>query len=288
MAHQTQRFQPRQEMHNRNFEIFHYRDVQLDNVAIHHHDFYEVFLFLGGNVEYNIEGRNYHLERGDILLISPLELHQVRINMDQDPYERYVLWLDARYLSSLSTLNTSLTACFDGSRPNHTNLLRTSQDRWDSVLALIQKLARETYGTAYGRDIAGTGLLLQLLVELNRMSMENDLVQETEEHSSVLVARVMDYIGQHYNEALSLERLAGEFYISKYHLSHEFNRVVGTSMYRYIVLKRLNIATQMLRDGVPASDAALNCGYRDYANFYRAFKDEYGLSPKRYAEWTRR
>ncbi len=75
MGNKIQKFTVRQQMLTNNYEIYRYRDSYLNNVALHHHDFYEVYLFLNGNVNYTIESRNYHLLPGDILLISPLELH---------------------------------------------------------------------------------------------------------------------------------------------------------------------------------------------------------------------
>lgn len=76
LGNKIQKFTVRQQMLTNNYEIYRYRDSYLNNVALHHHDFYEVYLFLNGNVNYTIESRNYHLLPGDILLISPLELHQ--------------------------------------------------------------------------------------------------------------------------------------------------------------------------------------------------------------------
>ena len=68
-------FDPRQEMLRPDFEIFHSRDTTLEAVDLHHHDFYEIYLFLSGQVEYRVEGSVYQLNPGDLLLISPLELH---------------------------------------------------------------------------------------------------------------------------------------------------------------------------------------------------------------------
>ena len=124
MREKAQHFDPRQEMQRKNYEIFHYRDAQPDSVAVHHHDFYEVYFFLGGNVEYSIEGQGYQLQPGDVLLISPMELHQPRIRAGADAYERIVLWLNPAFLAGLSTEQTSLTRCFDTSQPGHVNLLR--------------------------------------------------------------------------------------------------------------------------------------------------------------------
>lgn len=60
------------------------------------------------------------------------------------------------------------------------------------------------------------------------------------------MAEVLHYINEHYPDELSLDLLSAKFFISKYHLSHEFHRLVGTSVYRYIIQKRLVIAKQML------------------------------------------
>ena len=72
----VQRFNSHQHMVSHSFEIYHYCDAYLNEVALHHHDFYEIYYFMNGSVNYIIEGRTYNLSPGDLLLISPSELHQ--------------------------------------------------------------------------------------------------------------------------------------------------------------------------------------------------------------------
>ena len=91
----------RQSLQGRQFELFHYRDKEPDSRELHHHDFYEVYLFLRGSVDYSVEGRHYTLQSGDIMLISPLELHQVQVEESQ-PYERMVLWMSGECLTGLA------------------------------------------------------------------------------------------------------------------------------------------------------------------------------------------
>ena len=55
-------------------------------------------------------------------------------------------------------------------------------------------------------------------------------------------------------------------------------------MHRYILQKRLLIAKQLLVGGVAPSEACTYCGFGDYANFYRAFKAEYGQTPRQYVQ----
>ena len=84
MGNKIQKFTVRQQMLTNNYEIYRYRDSYLNNVALHHHDFYEVYLFLNGNVNYTIESRNYHLLPG-ISCSSALWSCQPRITLESIP-----------------------------------------------------------------------------------------------------------------------------------------------------------------------------------------------------------
>ena len=93
----------------------------------------------------------------------------------------------------------------------------------------------------------------------------------------------MQYISENIRNPLSLEEIAGQLFISKYHLSHAFSAEVGISVYRYILLRRLLMARQLLTEGEPAGQVCRSCGFSDYTSFYRAFKSEYGISPREFA-----
>lgn len=283
----VQKFNTRQYMVSRTFEIFHYRDSYLNEVALHHHDFYEIYYFLNGNVNYIIEGRTYHLTPGDLLLISPLELHQPLIQPEKHPYERIVLWIDKQFIEQYTTEAVSLTRCFDVSAPDHTNVMRLTSQQRQRIADLLERLLDEGQTDSYGRDLMMNGLLVEFLVEVNRISTSGTALTDPENRSAPLVAEVLDYINEHYHEPLTLDSLAAHFFVSKYHLLHEFNRHVGTSVYRYIIQRRLIIARQMLADGLTPTDVYQQCGFGDYANFYRAFKAEYHMSPKEYLNGTR-
>ena len=170
MREQAQQFDPRQNMLTHSFEVFHYKDACLDPVAMHHHDFFEVYLFLSGRVEYRVEGRTYCLAPGDLLLISPLELHQPIVEASQKPYERIVLWINRGFLESFATERATLTRCFDSTQPNHTNLLRLTSAQRTAVTAQMGKLVRESYVIEYGSSQYALGIFLQLMVEINRIA----------------------------------------------------------------------------------------------------------------------
>ncbi len=280
-------FEPRQEMRSRDFEIQHKRDVYLKNVELHHHDFYEIYLLESGDVNYVIEGKFYRLVPGDLLLISPRELHQVSIQPDREAYERYVLWIDRAMIQRLSTPGTNLEQGLNPLRAGYSNLLRLTPDQRITLRNLMEALCQEWNSDAFGRGLLQEGLIAQLLVQINRLALTGGEPTEAFVHSSEMVASLVEYVNQHYREKITLDSLAERFFVSKYHLSHEFQRQMGTGVYRYIQKKRLQIARGLLAGGAHPSSVSTSCGFGDYAGFYRAFLAEYGITPREFARQAR-
>ena len=274
MRERAQRFDPRQTMQADTFEVFHYKEPRPDTVEVHHHDFYEVYFLLGGQVEYWVEGRILRLFAGDLLLINPMELHRPIVEPQTQTYERIVLWINKAYLEGL-TEDGQLSRCFD---PNLPNLIRPTAAERSNFTAWLSGLVREYYSRDFCSEYSAFAIFLQFMVQLNRTALRTQPQQE-ETAVSNLVDQVLHYIGRHINEELTLDGLAERFFVSKYHLSHTFTREVGVSLHRYITLRRLLMARQLLSAGVPAGQVCSTCGFSDYTSFYRAFKAEYGLSP---------
>ena len=283
MATRHQRFDTRQTMRGNTFEVFRYRDAYLKEVALHHHDFYEVYFFLSGNVQYNIESRSYLLTPGDVLLISPMELHQPMFGPEHREYERIVLWIDKQFLEGFSLPGETFLTCFDTDNPNHSNLLQPEGVQRQFLTFLLEQLISEYSSREPYQEIAAMSYLAQVLVLLNRLALQQRRENPGANQDST-VYNILGYINEHYNENLTLDALANRFFVSKYHLAREFQRLVGTSVHRYIVQKRLVMAKQMLSSGKPSSEVYQNCGFGDYSNFYRAFKAEYQISPKEYVQ----
>ena len=273
MGKRTQSFDPRQVMRRANMEAFHSYDRQQRIVDLHHHDFYEIYYFISGDVEYRVEGKSYTLQTGDLLLISPGVFHQPVVQPGT-PYERIVLWLDREYLATLDRYGAAFVSCFD---PTGAVLLHPDpQDRVE-IFSALGTLCEEFATDRADAPLYRHGLCLQILCCISRLTAESAPKQVSQ--TPELVELVLAYIAAHFREKLTLQQLADHFYVSKYHLSHTFSAKVGTSIYRYILLKRLLAARELLATGHTPSEACRSCGFQDYANFYRAFQAEYGISP---------
>lgn len=281
---QSQRFSQRQTMRRNDFEAFFYSDDYIREVAMHHHDFYEIYLFLSGRVRYTVESRHYDLMPGDILLISPQELHQpVFSREEQAPYSRIVIWIDGDWIRRIGSLYAcDPTCCFDVADPAHTNLLRLSGAERKPVFDLaLSIIGREETDDAFSELLAAVQLL-ELLVRLNRLRARERARGGREPALSGTLETVVGYINANLTERLTLDRLAEHHYISKYHLSHLFQRAMGTSVFRYITQKRLILARQLLLTDMPLRQIYTRCGFATYSSFYRAFRGVYGISPRDY------
>lgn len=283
MSLKPQQFSPTQQMHLPDFELQYKLDSYLVDVDLHHHDFYELYYLKSGDVTYTIESRLYKVLPGDILLISPRELHQVHIQAEHSAYERYVLWVSPQMIQRLSTAQTDLSQALDPNWPHYGNQLRLQKADQKRILSLLEQLYVESREKVYGSDLLMESLLTQILVSINRLALQDGCHLEDIYRSSKTVSEVISYINLHYSEPLSLELLADKFFVSKYHLSHEFQRQVGTSVGRYIQKKRVQIARYLLMQGSKPNSVSSLVGFGDYTGFYRAFKAEYGISPRDFA-----
>ena len=99
-----------------------------------------------------------------------------------------------------------------------------------------------------------------------------------------LYEKVLDYIDLHLEEDLTLDRLSELFYVSKYYLAHNFKDRLGFSLHQYIIKKRLAACRDAILMNEKISEVCLRYGFNDYTVFYKAFRKEFGVSPKEYKE----
>lgn len=89
----------------------------------------------------------------------------------------------------------------------------------------------------------------------------------------------LDAATDHVVRSEELEAVTG---LTRYELARQFRAALGTSPYRYSLLRRLDGARERLGAGEPLAEAALATGFADQAHMSRHFKAAFGLSPARY------
>ena len=95
------------------FRVFHLHDEKLRTIPFHYHDFHKIILFLGGDVDYIIEGNSYHLQPDDIVFVAAGEIHRPVFGGDGEktPYERIVIYIAPDFLQRLDE-RAKLAKCF--------------------------------------------------------------------------------------------------------------------------------------------------------------------------------
>jgi len=264
-------------MHEKDYEIFYYSDSKLEKVSLHHHDFYECFFFISGNVSYYIEGKTYALKPGDIVLVNTTELHQLIVMDHSIPYERIVLWIDKSFLNSLSTDQTDLASCFYAKKDN---VIRLSLDLQQTIRAILHKLISIENYTGIGSDILYKSYFIELFVQINMALLHNNIRPDADVKKSNMITDIIEYINNHIEEELTIDSLSEHVFLSKYHLLREFKKHSGTTIHKYIIQKKLILAKELILKGMPITEVFKQCGFGDYSNFFRAFKKEYGVTPK--------
>jgi AraC family transcriptional regulator len=100
--------------------------------------------------------------------------------------------------------------------------------------------------------------------------------------------RVLDFIQEHLHEPLTLEDIAQEALLSKFHFHRIFKMVTSESLTQFIQRLRIEKAANILYCESKASltDIALNCGFSSSGYFSRVFKEHYGISPTEFRKMS--
>jgi len=265
---------------NEDFRLFHLRDVGVEEMEYHYHEFDKIVIFLSGTASYIMEGRSYFLEPWDVLLVSHHLIHKPVIDPN-DPYERVVIYLDPGFIRSHSTKDADLSACFRLARRRQFALMRPEGDELKQLQALLTTLEQALSDKGFGGELLSRTCFLQLLIHLNRaMVRDHTDRDETASRHDPKIELALSYINEHLSEDLSVDTLAGQIYVSKYHFMRRFKELTGCSVHQYITQKRLLAAARLLRSGVSAQNACARCGFQDYSAFQRAFRRQFGMTPR--------
>lgn len=264
---------------NEDFRLFHIRDrVELE-LNYHYHEFDKIVVFLTGNVTYVVESKAYFLKPWDIVLVPHGQIHRPIIDTNEH-YERIALWMNADYLRDSSIGGDDLWQCFAKAEEKNFALIRPDSAGRVTLMKLLNGVESAMKSKEFGHETMYRTSFLQFMVELNRISAGDDTDKNTAAfRSDPKLDEIIAHINANLGSDLSLDSIAKRFYISKSYLMHKFKETTGCSAHRYIQQKRLILAADLIREGLPVADAGARCGYGDYSAFLRAFKKLYGVNP---------
>lgn len=248
-------------------------------VSLHSHCYVEIlFCHRAAGVEYLVGSERYKLQEGDIILIPPGISHcPILPETLQEPYVRDILWVNADFLTSLEKAFPRAAAA----ERSHAILIRTAGTRWEFLGELFRAGVQEEEQKKTGWEAAVTGNSLKILAYLER-AYEDRSAGSLKAERPELLDKVTAYIEEHYAGHITVRDIARKFYVSESSISHQFKQKMGISIYHYVTQRRLISAKNLISRGMALEQVASQVGFADYSAFYRAFKQEYGISPRQY------
>ena len=265
------------------YEVRHTTNNEFPVVPSHTHNYYEIYMFLGGSIRLFVEDTMYDVKKGDIVIIPPYTIHQLFQGEDMSlPYIRMYMYISEPALRSFQ---------FNEHNPLHAFKLATTHKRYhfhiedtkeyDAIKYCMRQIYESNTSNHYGKELLNRSYILHLITLLDK-NIIKALEPQGIMHVNPLVENVLSYLNSNYTEELTLDLLAEQFYINKSTLSKEFKEYTGQTIHNYLVMKRINMSKQEMANGASPSQVYLSTGFRDYSTFYRTFQKTEGISPKEF------
>ena len=258
-----------------------HQDVTYSNsrVNLHSHNFYEfLFCHSASDVEYLVGAERYRLRKGDVIMIPPGISHRPLVpETMSEPYRRDILWVSAELMDRLE-LSVPREARMHA---QESRLLRTAGTRWEFIGELFRHGVREFEGQEVGWEEVVLGNTIQMLVYLRR-ALQDRSAASLEAEKPELLDQALAYVEAHLAEKITLGDIAKHCWVSQSTITQTFRNKLGVSFYRSVTQRRLIAAKTLIIEGVPLETVGRRVGFSDYSSFYRAFKQEFGISPRQF------
>ncbi|OQB23742.1 MAG: Regulatory protein SoxS [Firmicutes bacterium ADurb.Bin182] len=246
--------------------------------CLHYHDFYEFFVYLGSSASFVIDGTEYAVSCGDIVLVDMFTPHMMVPGRD-DNAECFVAHVNPELLIAYGTPNSSLLDLFQKG-VNCTPVHSVGKEDFIKYQNLMDE-----YRAAHKKR--GQGILIKAIIHLFMAYAYSDFFSGTRYDSAVsrslpIVMQIIQYINTHLSEKFSLQTLAKEINYSGSYLCHLFKQATNKTISSYIQEKRIDMAAGLLSHSTPINKVAEMTGFHNYSHFYKKFKKQLGCSPAEY------
>lgn len=230
--------------------------VKNEYCSVHFHRGVELLYVKKGKHKVILNGTMKILEKDDILLVKPFEMHTYHY---VETSEIYALVLSDSFLGDF----------YDQAKNEFFDSFLCNKQANRKVLKILDYW----YENKAKGSLTNKGFANLLMSELY---LTYPLTEVVRTRSQNLIIEVLKYIVENYTENLTLNELSGKFCYSKYYLSKVFNEYVGINFKTYLNAIRLMKVQQILQSekDVNLLNTVLSCGFGSMRTYYRVLKQE--------------
>lgn len=231
----------------------------------HRHDTYAVALTMAGVQAFNYRGAMRHSLPGQVLILHPEEIH------DGHCWDEAGFSYRAAYVPP-----THVQTVLGGAElPFVVNGVSTNPALIASAYNMVIDCAGVEDPAAY------EDALYDLAHAMNEVAGK---VAKVKIANRTAVMRAREFLDTAVVFGARLDQLEQVSGCDRWQLSRDFRALLGTSPYRYLQHRRIDLAKRLLREGAKLAEAAHGAGFADQSHFGRTFRKAVGLTPK---EWLR-
>lgn len=254
-------------------EIGHFRTLPGYFTEREQLDSYLIVYTIKGKGRLKYQGKSYFLQPQQVFFIHCEDYHYY----ETDPLEPWeILWV---HLNGSST-----SGYYEQFAANNEPVLQLSPESF--VPTVLRQILHIQQQRSARTELLSSKLLVDLLTEL-LLAAQNLVLSETDKPS--YIEDIYQTLECKFNESISLDQLAHDHAVSKYHLAKQFKRYTGYSPHEFLISIRMTHAKERLKySDMPVSEIAASVGIDNVSHFINLFKDRAGDTPLAYRKkWQR-
>ena len=264
--------------HPNNSYIYSYRAGRSDTSAQirHVHEYYEFLQLIEGRGKYIVEGNEYEIRAGDLLITNPYEFHAV-IMPENSVYVRQFFQIDTAFVAQL---RPQIFALLNARPFGLYNRICADEVRKYGLDAILDGVAEYVELQNADTDFMVLTYAAQLIIRVSQLLADKYGLKKAP--VSKHIAKLYRYIDGHLTDDIKLGEIAEHLFLDKSHMCRLFKQETGRTLNSYISMRRVTLAKTLLLAGEKPNNIYRDCGFNEYSTFYRAFRKYTGLSPEQF------
>ena len=243
-------------------------------VPLHSHvGFFEISAVTSGKGTVSANNVTVPVKQGDIFISFPYDTHSIAADEHEGiNYSFCAFFLkDEELLFEMEKLAMTYSRAPD-------RIIRSN-----TVSALLASAIAETGKERLQQKKYLEAIFTQMIIQIIRAFNKQSPSAATPSKREELCYQVMDYINTHIYSISSLEEIAEQFSYDYTYISKIFTKTTSQSISEYYRFQRLEVARTLIHeDRLKMTEIAEKLRYSSIYSFSKAFKKQYGISPREY------